>query len=354
MLQIPARHYNHDVPPISRVVLPILTMAFMLANTGCSNSGSGSSGLETALARVSDTANNRDVIYYDNTAELVTLVGSSLSAESKGYGQLRGLGASSIVSFADTLPGETGINLFDENYAITAGNPSVALTLVAGGQDASLVTGRLTRLGWKKNADGALTGPPPLGAPGDSGTYAIAMAKVQADNSDVLFGASSANLSQIGSPSGTTLAGDSGISALAGCLGNAVAAAMFGGPDISSVTAAPAEVAVGISQPASASATPHAVVCVSWPSQAAAGTYAANVRKALATGLSPLLNERFSAVLPHATVTSVGGDAHVVEWQASSPNIETVFNLVDEGSLPALPDCSKMTPAQAAQVIGCD
>ena len=325
----------------------------MMVTTACSNSGSGSSGLETALGRVSDTANNRDVVYYDNTAELVKLVGSSLGAESKGYGQLRGLGASSIVSFASTLPGETGINLLGENYAISAGDPPVALTVVAGGQDASLVTSRLTKLGWKKGASGALTAPPPLSASGDSGTYALAMAKVQADNSDVLFGAANANLSQIGSPSGTTLAGDSGINALAGCLGNVVAAAMFGGQDVSSITAAPTEVAVGISQPASATATPRAVVCVSWPSQAAAGTYAANVRKALTTGVSPLLNEPFSAVFPHATVTSPGGGAHVVEWQADSPNVESIFNMVDEASLPALPDCSKLTAAQAEQIIGC-
>jgi hypothetical protein len=74
---------------------------------GCSSGGSGSSGLETALARVSDTANNRDAIYYDNTAQLVSLVGSSLGAESKGYGQLRGMGALSLLSYLSTLPGDT-------------------------------------------------------------------------------------------------------------------------------------------------------------------------------------------------------------------------------------------------------
>jgi hypothetical protein len=161
------------------------------------------------LARVSDTANNRDTIYYDNTAELVSLAGSSLSAESRGYGQLRGMGASSLVGFMSTLPSDTGINLFDENYAISAGeNPPTTVMLIAGGQNASLVTGRMTKLGWKRGADGTLTGPSPLTASGNGGEYALSMVKVQAENSDVLVGGSSANLSQIGSPSGTTLADD--------------------------------------------------------------------------------------------------------------------------------------------------
>jgi hypothetical protein len=340
------------MPPISRFVRPILAAVLVTVAAGCSSGGSGSSGLETALARVSDTANNRDAIYYDNTAELVSLAGSSLSVESKGYGQLRGMGASSLLIFMNTLPSDTGINLFDENYAISAGNPPATVTLVAGGQDASLVTGRMTKLGWKKDADGTLTGPSPLTAPGNGGEYAISMGKVRAENSDVLAGGSGANLSQIGSPSGRTLADDPDINALAGCLGNVAAAVMYGGPQ-TVITAASTEVAVGISQPASATATPHAVVCVSWPSQAAADTYASNVRKALSTGLSPQLNERFSAILPHATVTSVGGDAHVVEWQAGPSNVEAVFDMLNVGGLPALPNCSKLTAAEKAQIIGC-
>jgi hypothetical protein len=305
------------------------------------------------LARVSDTASNRDIIYYDNTAALVGLAGSSLAAESTGYGQLRGMGAANLVSFTSTMQSDTGINLFAENYAISAGrNPSVFVTLIAGGQNASLVTGRMIKLGWKKDADGTLAAPSPQAARGYGAEYTLNMVKVEAENSDVLVGGSGANLSQIGSPSGPTLAGDPVISALAGCLGNVVAAAMYSGQG-ASITAAPTEVAVGIGQPASATATPHAVVCVSWPSRAAADTYASNVRKALSTGLSPEYNERFSAILPHATVTSVGGDAHVVEWQADPSNVETVFNMLNSDGLPALPNCSRLTSVQAAQVIGC-
>jgi hypothetical protein len=70
------------------------------------------------------------------------------------------------------------------------------VTLIAGGQDASLVTGRMIKLGWKKNANRVLTGPSPLTGTGNAGAYAESMAKVQAGNSDVLFAGSSASLSQ--------------------------------------------------------------------------------------------------------------------------------------------------------------
>jgi len=330
--------------------------ALVVVSAGCSGGGSGSggTGLEAALARVADSANNQSSIYYDNTAELVGLVGKSLSAESKGYGELRGNGAPNLVSFMGTLPQDTGINLFDESYAITAGEPPASLTLVADGQDSSLITGKMTKLGWKKGDGGTLAGPPLNTASLDEETelYAISMRKLQAANSDVLFGGASADLSQIGSPSGSTLADNPGVKALAGCLGNVVAATMYGGRN-AGIKSAPTEVAVGISQPAKATAAAHAVVCVSWPSQAAADTYEANVRKVLATGLSLRTNERYSALLGHATVTSVGGDSHIVEWQADPSTPDTVFQLQVSNDLPALPSCARMTPLEAAQVIGC-
>lgn len=335
---------------------PVLASVLVAAAAGCSTGGTAGggaaagNGLAAALARVSDTANNRSAIYYDNTAELVTLTGKSLKAETNGYAQLRGQGAIVLLSTLAFLTDDTGIKLFDENYAISAGSPPASLMLIAGGQDTSLVTGRLVKEGWKKDADGTLAGPAPAAAGGSTGQYAQFMKQVRVANSDLLAGGSTADLSQLGSPPGKTLAADPGISALADCLGNVVAATIYGG---TSITAAPTEVAVGISQPASASARPHAVVCVSWPSQAAAGAYASNVRKALATGLSPATTGRFSALLPQATVTSVGGSAHVVKWQADTSAVSTVFQMQDDDALPALQDCSVLKPAQKAQVIGC-
>jgi len=328
--------------------------ALVVVTAGCSSGAAGGTGLEAALARVSDSANNQSSIYYDNTAELVSLAGKSLGAEAKGYGALRGNGAVNLVSYMGTLSGDTGINLLDESYAITAGLPPASVTLVANGQDGSLVTGKMTKLGWKKGDGGTLAGPPLNTASMDTETalYAISMRKVQVANSDVVVGGASADLSQIGSPSGSTLADDPGIKALAGCLGNVVAATIYGGRN-AGIKAAPTEVAVGISQPAKASDAPHAVVCVSWPTQSAADAYEANARKVLASGLSLRTNERYSALLRHATVTSVGGDSHIVEWQADPSTAETVFQMQVSNDLPALPNCSRMTVIEAQRITGC-
>ena len=347
-------------------ILAAVLLAVSLAGTGCSSggsggtgsgsTGSGGTGLETALARVSDTAGTRSEIYYDNTAELVRLVGKGLAAEAKGYGQLRGLGAGNLTSVYGDITADTGINLLNESYAVSAGSPPGELTLIAGGQDGSLVTTKLTGLGWKKGAGGVLAGPPLTGTSTGTGTtaqqYAIPLQRVQPVNSDVLVGQQKADLAQIGSPSGTTLAGDPGVKALADCLGNVVSAIMFSGRIIA-VTSDPTELALGISQPASASATPHMVACVSWPTQQAADAYAANVKKALTTGSSPSLQTPYSKLLQHPQVTSVGGPAHVVEWQATPADVQLSLEMIENEDLPALPACARLPAAAAQRTIGC-
>lgn len=329
----------------SRVALAAVLIALA---AGCSSGGAGGTGLDAALARVSDTAGNRAAIYYDNTAELTSLAGKSVNAE--GYGQLRAWGAGELQEYVAQLPGTTGINLYNEDYSITVGVPS-SLTLLAGGQDAATVTRQLAKLGFKKTPDGTLTSPGPLP---DNTSYPSSMNQVKTSNADLLVGKTGASLSQVGSPAGTTLADDPGIKALAGCLGNVAAAVMLSGAS-SGITAKPTEIAAGVSQPASATATPHVVVCVSWPTQAAADTYAANAQKMLATGLSYRTGERYSAIFPHAAVTKVGGAAHVVEWQAEESQPETIliFNSADTDDLPALPACGNLPPAALSRIIGC-
>lgn len=335
------------MPDISRLARAALAAVLIAIVAGCSGGGPGGTSLQAALARVSDTANNRSFISYDDTAELVGLVGKNPAAPASGYGPLRGMGAGDLLSYEAELP-EAGISLFNEDYAITAGSPPSTLTLIAGGQDASAVTQRLTKLGFKKAQDGTLASP----TPPDLALYPPSMSRVKASQSDVLAASPGASLSQAGSPSGATLADDAAIKALAACLGNVAAALMVSG-SAANVTAKPTEIAVGVSQPASASATPHVVVCVSWPTATAAAAYAANVRKALATGSSLATGRRYSATFSHATVTRVGGSAHVVEWQADEPTPETIFEEVNNIDLPALPDCARLPAAAAARIIGC-
>ena len=351
-----------------RPALAAVLLAVGVAALGCSSGGPGSSltvatgtgsvgssgvtSLESALARVSDTPGDRAEVFYDNTAELVSLAGKSISAQGKGYGQLRGWGITELAGNVMSLQGDTGIDLFNESYAISAGAPPEQVSLLAGGQDAAQVTTEMTKLGWKKGAGGALTGPAPSAAGSQAGAFADPLGQVQVENSDVLAGWPKAALGQIGSPSGTTLAGDPGIKALASCLGNVVAATMASG-SAAHVTAAPTEIATGITQPASASAKPQMVSCVSWPTQQEADTYAANLTKALTSGTSPITMQPYSAMLSDPKVTNVGGAEHIVEWQANASDPSLLTQMTGSPGLPALPNCSAIANAPAQPTIGC-
>jgi hypothetical protein len=330
--------------------IPLMSAITLIAVTGCSGSGSGGTGLQTALARVADTAGNRSQITYDNTAELVRLAGSD-PASTKGFALLRGLGVPAIASTGYVLPGDAGFNLYAEDYSISAGTLPRTLSLMAGGQNGSQITSHLTSLGWKRSG-GKLVGPPPLAANSDATQLAEMASQVLPAGSDVVFGSAGADLSQIGSPQGATLASDPGISALAQCLGNVVAAELISGGYLGG--AKPAAIAVGISQPASGTATPRAVVCVNWPSQAAAARYATAVRRALSSGFSLDLDTPYSALVKDATVTAIGGGQNTVQWQADTPqSAQTVLQMVDDIGLPALQDCAKLTALQAAEIPGC-
>jgi hypothetical protein len=99
-------------------------------------------------------------VSYDDTAELVRLSGTSPGA-TKGFALLRGWGAASLTALAVDMPGDTGINVLAEDYAISAGNPPTMITLLDGGQSAALVT---TRLGESGVSAGELGSPSGLHA----------------------------------------------------------------------------------------------------------------------------------------------------------------------------------------------
>jgi hypothetical protein len=322
---------------VSRFVLIVTLAAVAPALAACSGgSGGGGSGLDAALARIADTANTRNQIFYDDTSELVKLAGTN-PVGTKGFALLRGMGAGALAESVYVSPQELGINLYGENYALSAGLPPQMLTVLAGGQNASQVTSHLTKLGWKRSGAKLLA---PASTSGTTEEIAEILGQVQPSGADVLIASSHASMTQVGSPSGQTLAGDPVISALANCLGNVVAAEMFSGAYFAHTGAT--EVAVGVTQPASDTATPRAVACVAWSTQAKAAQYTTNLRKALASGVAPSLNRRYSTFLTNTSVTSPGGSQNVVGWQADTPgNASQVFNLVDEFGLPALSETFK-------------
>lgn len=330
-----------------------ITVTGLAALTACSGGGGGS-GLQTALGRIANTSNNRSQIYYDDTAALVKLAGAN-PASTKGFAPLRGLGSSGLASLAAELPGPTGIKLLGESYSISAGTQPDDVSLLSGGQDTAKVTSDLRKLGWKQE-DGRLAAPSLASTSGNAlgGTLSVFMDQVSASGSDVIFGGAGAKLGQAGSPGGQTLAQDPMISALAGCLGNVVAAwiGSYGtGPQL---RPAPSEVAAGLLSPASNSAVPRAVGCAAWPTAAAASTYQRDLTRALASGMSVSRGERFASLLTHVSVRDVGGPDHVVSWQASTPGAaQLVIQLVASSDLPGLPDCQRLSPQAAAHEPGC-
>jgi hypothetical protein len=292
----------------------------------------GSTGLEAALARVADTSSMRSFITYDDTAALVKTAGSAYAVS--GYTRLIGNGASALIPFSPTVQSQAGINVLGEQYAISAGQPPATVGLLAGGQNAAEVAKKLTGQGWKRQGQRLVMLPLSLSNPLDGETVGW-LSQVQPTGSDVVYGQPQADLSLAGAPSGQTLGQDARISELANCLGDVVAA------DITSMyplsTLKPSEVAVGITRPASNATVPHAVVCVSWPSSAADSQYAAALQKALSSGYSLRYDERWSAILRGASVTTVGGSQNVVQWQAQTPHdVLTVFDMLYSLDLPAL------------------
>lgn len=328
-------------------------LAGLVLLSACSGGSGGSTGLESALGHIANTTATRSQIWYDDTSELVKLAGTS-PGTTKGFALLRGIGTGGLIDYATQLPSQTAVKVFGEDYAISAGDPPGNLTLISGGQDASKTASDLTRLGWAKK-DGRLVAPPMNATKGNqfAATLTLEMTQVSdAGGANLTVGGKSANLSQAGSPSGQTLAQNPTVSALAGCLGNVVAASI--GSYNSGSHPTPSEVATGVLTPSGNSSVPQVVTCAAWPTAAAASSYQRNLTKALSSGESYSRGERFAKLLTHSSVHAVGGPEHIVSWRAGTPgDAQLVLQLVTSEDLPALPNCQRLAPAAVRLVPGC-
>jgi hypothetical protein len=320
-----------------RTVSGVLAVAAMGTLAACGSGGGGASGggsgLEAALSRLADTSNSRALITYDDTAALVKLTGNIISGS--GYAPLIGNGVGELMADASIVQSLAGINLLGEQYGISAGQAPATVGVVAGGQNAALVTRKLVAQGWKRQGQRLVMLPLNLNNDLDGATAGL-LSVVQPAGPDVVFALPKGNVSQAGTPAGETLEQDPRISALANCLGNVVAADITNEDPFT--TLKPTEVAAGVTAPASDTSVAHAVVCAAWPSSGTAARYASALHQALSSGSSPQFRERWSAILRDASVTNIGGSQNVVEWQAQTPqSVLTVFDMVESADLPALP-----------------
>jgi hypothetical protein len=317
--------------------------------SACSSGGSPSptGGLATALGRVADTSGNRSTFFYDDTSELVGIAGRGLASPA-GFGGLRGAAASIMVG--PYSPVGYGFPEFAEHYDVSAGIGSHALTLLAGGENGAKVAARLKQLGWRQQGDTLIA---PTGGSQVPTEISSTLAQVEVNGSSVSYGSSGADLSQIGQPSGPTLAQNSTMSALAGCLGNVVAAS-FSSFDQGGAKPEPTEYAVGVLTPSNANSVPQAEGCAAFATSAQASAYQANLTKALQHGTSLTKNEAFSKILTSSSVRNVGGAHNVIAWQANAPDDATlVFDLAQNFDLPGLPDCTQLPATARARTPGC-
>jgi hypothetical protein len=339
-----------------RVRTALASMCCLAALTACDDSSvsgsSGGSALSVALSRITATEDSRMSVTFDNTAALTELAGTAQGQRAGGYGDLRGYGAASLTIYGSTLADRPGITLTEAEFTVSAGLPPHMVGLVVGGQDAGKITGSLTDLGWREER-GQLVAPG-IGEIEDAqlGALTLQLAQVLADGSDLVYGGAEADLGYAVLPFVPKLADDPRIKALSSCLGDVVAATVA----VPHMRGAlhPTAVAVGVRTPAKNTDTPRAVACLSWKSGAEADRYQELLDKALRESVSGVTAKPWKDMLADVTIQNLGGDEHVVSWEAKTPNNppNLVLKMLNSLDLPAFPCSDKMTPEMRAQFPG--
>lgn len=315
--------------------------------TACAGGGHGT--LRAALSRFPATM-ARGALSWDDTAALTALTGKSWRATTKGFSTLRGTGSGSLLPYGRVLEDTAGLSLFDADYSISVGGPPRTVGVVSGGQ-VSAGLDQLRRWGWRRDGDRMVAPASLADIPADSPAASLVytMAQVRVVGGDLQYGARSVDLDHVRPAPALRAAPTPGVSlpdgtldeeprtaALVDCLGDVVAAQILYKTRVRAATA----VAVGVRRPGSATDTPHAVVCASWKSGAAADRYARDVGTALASGTSVRTGEPYSTWLRSPSVSTFGGAQHVVAWQADTPGrANLVVNLFAAADLPGMVDC---------------
>ncbi|WP_154814101.1 hypothetical protein [Actinophytocola xinjiangensis] len=341
-----------------RRVLPALVSACCLTLVACGGEppgGSetpplGGSRLLLALDRVAATEDTRAWVTFDDTAALVELAGAEPGVDEGGHGSLRGYGAANLAPYVTVIEEQPGIALLDADFTVSAGQPPHLVGLVAGGQDGTRISEGLTGLGWTREEQTLVA--PALGEVDDArfASLTLQLAKARAEGSDLVYGGVGADLARIGEPTGETLADDPRTRALSDCLGDVVVAAVAT-PNLRA-TPQPTAVAVGVRAPSANTDTPHAVVCTSWSSESDAEKHHSLLDKAMSDGASGATREPWSDLFADVTTDNLGGDQHVVSWDADTPGKPPtlVMNMLSKVDLPGFPCQGRMTPEMAREL----
>lgn len=284
---------------------PAVGVAAVILLAGCSSSSHNSSApptsLRNALEHISANDNTRAWVEYGRPKALIAANGGSLVRVP--YGGVSDYGESDLANHAKLLPPLVGFDPTTADVAVSAGQPPTRAGWLVGGLDAGQVEQALTKLGAKK--DGATLRLAPdnqldLNSPLSKQLQApmTILNVVSADGTSLRYGTSSASLDLVGTGSGSTLGSDQTVTAVASCLGNPLAAVLTDQP--SGPSGPRREIGLGVTGTSTTDATEE--LCVATGSGDEATALKTRLQTALASGTSQRQNERWSELLPAASV----------------------------------------------------
>lgn len=329
------------------VVLSVLAAAgcTSVSGTAVPSGGSSSSGpsstqttrLLTAMQRIDPTAMGGPVQFeFGDTRAIAGLGGGSEVRQS-----LAGVGGQDVGVHAEQAKQVLGIDVAGSDMMLSAGVPPAELTLVIGGQSAAAITAAAGKSGW--TGSGTLTHPATLSDP-DVELMLIAT-QIRPAGPDVAFGERYVDLGRV--DDGHGLAEQPGAAALAGCLGEVVAAlaapvqpprAAPAAPSTSPATVALVHDAAGGVRATAGSAAITSVLCLTTSTSQDAERLAAAMRSALATGSSTRSVQKWSGLLPRAKVEVLTGTVPTVRVTADTTGkpADRVLSMLITSDLPGI------------------
>lgn len=324
----------------------VVLSAVVLA--GCSSGSGGGPGplsggtaLSRALGTVSDNPTTRAYVEFSTPAAAYKQSGGKLD---NVYGEWGLMGAADLANYAQILPGTLGVDLNTAQTAVTAGNPP-ASTIALTGLSTDGLAAKLTDLGATKDPDGTYRFAADHQIPQQAMSstdgklqFLLAMNVVRIDGERVLAGRAAGDLANV-SGSGRSLADNGDYSAVASCLGDPFAAVLT--DTIPGSRRQTPEQQAGAPQPTAGvkalgigvSGTEERI-CVRTDSDADAQQTADTVKQQLTTGSSQATLEKWSELIPGATVNPEGSVVRI-SYPAKASGYSAIKGLI-QGDLPGL------------------
>ncbi len=204
--------------------------------------GGGDTPLLQALSRVAVP----DAVNFIEFGDLNRIDEASGGTFQGIWGNLDGMGTSSVFNYRTQLPDVLGVDVTAADTSIVVGLPPTAITLVQGGQDEDVIVSTSTGSGWSGDDILATEASP-------AEPISLAAPQVRPLGSDVTFGGPGADLMMVDPDDAETLDADPLVGSLASCVGDVIAATF--------VVDDPQPVVVGVRPDTDDADVPVSIVC---------------------------------------------------------------------------------------------